>query len=64
MYLHRANFDFMKTVCVSCFVALIISCLISCGIPKPYYKTSIGKKKQAYYNDIQFGRDPHPKKKF
>jgi ABC-type oligopeptide transport system substrate-binding subunit len=28
--------------------------LAACG-PKPYYKTSEGKKKQKYYNDIQFG---------
>jgi hypothetical protein len=26
----------------------------SCG-PKPYYQTREGKKKQKYYNDIQFG---------
>jgi hypothetical protein len=63
MYLHTANLDSMKKVQVSCIVFFIIFSLISCG-PKPYYKTSIGKKKQAYYNDIQFGRDPNPKKKF
>ncbi|HZX73650.1 MAG TPA: hypothetical protein VFE57_04465 [Cyclobacteriaceae bacterium] len=34
-----------------------------CG-PKAYYKTGEGKKKQKYYNDIQYGNDPHPKKKF
>lgn len=26
----------------------------SCG-PKPYYQTREGKKKQKYYNEIQFG---------
>lgn len=29
--------------------------LSSCGGPKPYYQTRTGKKKQKYYNDIQFG---------
>lgn len=29
--------------------------LCSCGGPKPYYKTRVGKKKQKYYNEIQFG---------
>lgn len=33
----------------ACFV------LCACGGPKPYYKTRIGKKKQKYYNEIQFG---------
>lgn len=28
--------------------------LAACS-PKPYYKTAKGKKKQKYYNDIQFG---------
>ncbi len=27
----------------------------ACGTNKPYYKTRKGKKKQKYYNDIQFG---------
>ena len=34
------------------FIVFIIS---SCGSNKPYYKTAEGKKKQKYYNDIQFG---------
>ncbi|MGC1241796.1 MAG: hypothetical protein WA874_09410 [Chryseosolibacter sp.] len=29
--------------------------LTSCAGSKPYYKTAEGKKKQKYYNDIQFG---------
>jgi hypothetical protein len=33
----------------------------SCG-PKPYYDTRVGRKKQKYYNDIQYGHDSHPKK--
>ncbi len=42
----------MKKVVGLCLVAVII--LSSCG-PKPYYKTAEGKKKQKYYNEIQFG---------
>ena len=34
-------------------LALII--LSACSTPKPYYKTAKGKKKQKYYNEIQFG---------
>lgn len=33
-------------------VAIILS---SCAGSKPYYKTAKGKKKQKYYNGIQFG---------
>ncbi|HMG89991.1 MAG TPA: hypothetical protein VK589_08020 [Chryseolinea sp.] len=35
-------------------LVLVMFVLSSCG-PKPYYKTAKGKKKQKYYNDIQFG---------
>jgi ABC-type oligopeptide transport system substrate-binding subunit len=38
-------------------IAGIVACfllLVACG-PKPYYKTSKGKKKTKYYNEIQFG---------
>jgi hypothetical protein len=27
----------------------------ACSSQKPYYKTAEGKRKQKYYNDIQFG---------
>ena len=34
----------------------LIGMLASCQVnPKPYYQTKQGKKKQKYYNDIQFG---------
>lgn len=33
-------------------VAIIFS---ACAGPKPYYKTAEGKRKQKYYNDIQYG---------
>ncbi|MDH4092205.1 MAG: hypothetical protein OEV74_09165 [Cyclobacteriaceae bacterium] len=35
-------------------VVMLLFGLTACG-PKPYYKTSKGKKKQKYYNEIQFG---------
>ena len=44
----------MKKVLV--LVVLFAVCL-SCG-PKPAYKTAEGKKKQKYYNNLQFGGDP------
>lgn len=46
-------------VCVS-----ILIVLGSCAVEKPYYETQEGKKKQKYYNDIQFGRNANPKMKF
>jgi len=46
-------------------VIFLIICS-ACG-PKPYYKTAEGRKKQKYYNKIQFGGDhgdaPPPKTK-
>jgi len=44
--------------------AVILFALGSCTAPKPYYKTAIGKKKQKYYNAIQFGQKERPKKPF
>ena len=41
----------MKRVVGFLVVALIFT---ACG-QKPYYKTAKGKKKQKYYNDIQYG---------
>ena len=52
----------MKTKVVL-FVGLLIY-FASCAAEKPYYKTAEGKKKLKYYNDIQFGRNPHPKMNF
>ena len=35
---------------------LVVSMVLgACASSKPYYKTAEGKKKQKYYNDIQFG---------
>jgi hypothetical protein len=36
----------------------------ACAAPKPYYETRVGKKKQKYYNAIQFGAKDRPKMKF
>lgn len=37
-------------------VLLVVSVIFSaCSTSKPYYKTTEGKRKQKYYNDIQFG---------
>lgn len=36
-------------------ILLLASFLISACGPKPYYKTAVGKRKQKYYNEIQFG---------
>lgn len=36
-------------------VAILAIILSSCASSKPYYKTAEGKKKQKYYNDLQFG---------
>ena len=53
----------MKKVIMVYLLTLVF--LSACGgIPKPYYETGVGKKKQKYYNDIQYGRNDHPKKKF
>ena len=36
-------------------IGLILIIISACSMPKPYYKTAKGKKKQKYYNEIQFG---------
>lgn len=54
----------MKRVVNLSLVAVLFLGVFACGSPKPYYKTAVGKKKQEYYNDIQFGRNQNPKKKF
>lgn len=44
----------MKKIVGICIV--IAAVLISaCSSSKPYYKTRKGKKKQKYYNEIQYG---------
>lgn len=50
----------MKRVAWMFVSALIL--LSACG-PKPYYLTHEGKKKQRYYNSIQYGQD-RPVKNF
>jgi uncharacterized protein YceK len=46
------------------FGILVVILLTGCSPVKPYYETKEGKKKQRYYNDIQYGRNAHPKMKF
>lgn len=43
----------MKKI-ITVFVAAIIV-VSAYGCQRPYYKTAKGRKKQKYYNDIQFG---------
>jgi hypothetical protein len=49
-----------------CVVPFVLALLIfsSCRVEKPYYQTSVGKKKQKYYNAIQYGAKNHPKMNF
>lgn len=42
----------MKKILSVMVVALIL--FSSCG-PKPYYETSVGKKKLKHYNRMQYG---------
>jgi hypothetical protein len=45
-----------KTVMKRCVVVILVLMIVgACSTPKPYYKTAKGKKKQKYYNEIQFG---------
>jgi hypothetical protein len=46
------------------FILVALIMLSACAAPKPYYETKEGKRKQKYYNDIQYGRNAHPKMKF
>ena len=50
--LMRMQSKVMKRFFVVILAVLIMS---ACSTPKPYYKTAKGKKKQKYYNEIQFG---------
>jgi hypothetical protein len=51
----------MKKIAV---ILVLISIIFGACGPKPYYKTSVGKKKLRFYNDIQYGKNDHPKKSF
>jgi hypothetical protein len=56
------NAEAMKQKLALFTVAILI--LSACATPKAYYETKEGKRKQKYYNDIQYGRNAHPKMKF
>ena len=45
-------------------VVLALIVLSSCATEKPYYTTAEGKRKQRYYNAIQYGQKEVPKPKF
>jgi hypothetical protein len=60
-YLCLAKQETMKKGCVMFMLALML--FSACG-SKSYYQTKEGKRKLKYYNAIQFGQEPHPKKKF
>lgn len=58
---HKASM-FMRRMISFFVVALII--LSSCATEKAYYQTREGKRKQRYYNAIQYGQKEVPKPKF
>lgn len=62
LYLDSTKERNMKKVIVCFIVALVV--FSSCSPVRPYYETPIGKKKQDYYNKIQYGSKNHPKMKF
>lgn len=43
----------MKKAAGLLLVTLIF--MSACSMNKPYYKTAEGKRKQKYYNELQFG---------
>lgn len=52
----------MRRVIQFSIVAVIL--LSACATQKSYYETREGKRKQRYYNAIQYGQKEVPKKKF
>lgn len=62
LYLHSIKHRDMKKLIVPFVIALVV--FTSCRVEKSYYETAIGKKKQKYYNSIQYGAKNHPKMKF
>lgn len=50
--MHSKLFFAMRKLWILVVVMLVLG---ACSSSKPYYKTAKGKKKQKYYNDIQFG---------
>jgi hypothetical protein len=57
--MYTFTFDFQRFMKKGIFLIGIVflAFCFSCG-PKPAYKTTQGKKKQKYYNNLQFGGDP------
>ncbi|MBX2956573.1 MAG: hypothetical protein KF846_10465 [Cyclobacteriaceae bacterium] len=49
----------MRKISMLLVLALIFS--VACStVPKPYYETKVGKKKQRYYNAVQYGKKEVP----
>jgi hypothetical protein len=61
IYDQTKNKVMKKWVVLFMMIGLFLS---SCSNQKPYYKTRIGKKKQTYYNKLQFGAEKNPKRDF
>jgi|APTNR8051073442_1049403.scaffolds.fasta_scaffold00001_97 hypothetical protein len=58
---YKASMDMRRMIS---FVVVALIVLSSCATEKPYYKTAEGKRKQRYYNAIQYGQKEVPKPKF
>jgi uncharacterized protein YceK len=58
---NKPSKDMRRLISVSLVAVIILS---SCGSQKSYYETREGKRKQKYYNAIQFGQKDVPKRKF
>jgi len=58
---NKPSKDMRRLISVSLVAVIILS---SCATQKSYYETREGKRKQKYYNAIQFGQKDVPKPKF
>jgi hypothetical protein len=59
--MHNKQDDMRRMISLFVVALLIAS---SCATEKAYYQTREGKKKQRYYNAIQYGQKNVPKPKF
>ena len=62
VFISKENNTDMRRVIQFSIVAIIL--LSACATQKSYYETREGKRKQRYYNAIQYGQKDVPKKKF
>jgi hypothetical protein len=63
---HNTCINYPNNQAMKKFVVMGLALLMfaSCATPKAYYETKEGKRKQKYYNEIQYGGNAHPKRKF